>query len=339
MQESKHFVFIVSQDHFDLNSRFLDLRKDDRVTYIEGSGRKIDNEMLLLLKRIHLSTKINRYVNLPFKSIWGCNLNKIEWKKDITYYIIVVQGALWPIKPSYLIKLQEQYNIKLVMLLLDSLDLYFSQIAKYYINQIKFDYIFSYDPIDCTRYNFEHLIEQYSKVPIENNKGIIYDIYFAGMNHGRLHILHKIYKDMINNGATGIFRISKVPKENQIYNEIIYNGYLKYEHMLMEAICANCILDILSFGQNGPSLRYYEAICYNKKLLTNNKNVVNFPFYNPEYIRIFEQPEDIDWNWVKERSSVDYHYDGRFSPRHLIDKIIELEEEKEKQSNGKAKAD
>ena len=27
---------------------------------------------------------------------------------------------------------------------------------------------------------------------------------------------------------------------------------------------------------------------------------------------------------------MDYYYDGRFSPTHLIDKIIELEEEKDK---------
>ncbi len=51
-------------------------------------------------------------------------------------------------------------------------------------------------------------------------------------------------------------------------------------------------------------------------------------------MKVFEKPEDIDWEWVKERITVDYHYDGRFSPRHLIDKIIELEEEREKKKNG-----
>ena len=114
---------------------------------------------------------------------------------------------------------------------------------------------------------------------------------------------------------------------------IIYNKRIPYSEVVEKNKASNCILEIISSGQSGASLRYYEAVCYNKKLLTNNKNVVNLPFYNPDYIHVFEKPEDIDWDWVKERIQVDYHYDGRFSPTHLIDKIIELEEEKEKQQN------
>ena len=56
-------------------------------------------------------------------------------------------------------------------------------------------------------------------------------------------------------------------------------------------------------------------------------------------MKVFEKPEDIDWAWVKERIPVDYHYDGRFSPVHLIDKIIELEEEKERKELGKEQTD
>lgn len=339
MQAIKHFIFMASQDVYDISNRFFDLQRDDRVTYIEGSGRKIENPILLLLRNIHLSTRINRYIQLPFKSIWGCNLNKIDWKKDITYYLIVVQGALWPIKPSYIKKLKEEYHIKLVMLLFDFLDSDFAKRANYYMNQLEFDYIFSFDKNDCKKYGFEFLTEHYSKLQIENQNDTIYDIYYGGINKNRITILHEIYKNMVNNGATGVFRISDVPKTQQTFHEIIYNKKIKYDDMLTEAMRANCILDILATGQSGVSLRYYEAICYNKKLLTNNKNIVNLPFYNSEYIRIFDKPEDIDWNWVKERISVDYHYDGRFSPKQIIDRIIKLEEEKERPTFGKVETD
>lgn len=104
--------------------------------------------------------------------------------------------------------------------------------------------------------------------------------------------------------------------------------------MIEVEVKSNCILEVLATGQSGATLRYYEAVCYNKKLLTNNKNIVNLPFYNPEWMHVFENTEDIDWGWVKERVPVDYHYDGRFSPIHLIDRIIELEEQKEAQSGG-----
>lgn len=76
-----------------------------------------------------------------------------------------------------------------------------------------------------------------------------------------------------------------------------------------------------------------------QELLTTNKNIVDMLFYDLRYMKVFEKPEDIDWAWVKERIPVDYHYDGRFSPKHLIDKIIELEEEKERKGLGKEQTD
>ncbi len=103
-----------------------------------------------------------------------------------------------------------------------------------------------------------------------------------------------------------------------------------YRNIIAEVKRSNCLLEVVREFQDDPSYRYYEAVCYNKKLLTNNKRIVNFPFYNPEYIHVFEKPEDIDWDWVKERIPIDYGYDGRFSPSHLFDEVIEIEKSKAK---------
>ena len=333
MQDKKIFIFIAPQN--DLGTRFSDLKNDERVTYVEGSGRKLNNRLLQSFKRIHLSTRINKYINLPFKSIWGCNLDKIDWNDEIAYYLIVCQGALWPIKPSYLEQLKNKYKIKFAIVLYDYWDSKYAKIARYYVERLQFDYIFSFDHNDCSKYGFEYMNCHYSKLISECPKNINenYDIYFAGNNKNRIDLLHEIYDKMKSNGAIGNFRISEVPKKKQKFIEIIYNKNIRYNAVIKETLLTNCILEILQNGQSGATLRYYEAVCYNKKLLTNNKNVVNLPFYNSDYIHIFEQPEDIDWDWVKERIPVDYHYDGRFSPIHLIDKIIELEEEKERQQN------
>ncbi len=339
MQDKKHFIVIAPQN--DLGTRFFDLKNDNRVTYIEGSGRKLNNRLLQLIKRIHLSTRINKYIDLPFKSIWGCNLDKIDWNDDTTYYLVACQGTLWPIKPSYLKQLRDKYKIKFAIVLYDYWDSKYAKIARYYIENLHFDYIFSFDPNDCSKYGFEFTNCHYSKLISEcpNDIAVNYDIYFAGNNKNRIDLLHEIYDKIKNNKAVGYFRISEVPKKDQKYSEIVYNKNIRYDEVIEEIIFANCILEILQSGQSGATLRYYEAVCYNKKLLTNNKNVVNLPFYNPDYIHVFEKPEDIDWEWVKERIPVDYHYDGRFSPTHLIDKIIELEEEKERKELGKVEAD
>ena len=74
--------------------------------------------------------------------------------------------------------------------------------------------------------------------------------------------------------------------------------------------------------QYGPSLRYFEAVCYNKKLLTNNPCVVDLPYYDPRYIQVFNNPSDIDIDWLREDCTVDYGYKGDFSPNILIDRIL-----------------
>lgn len=83
----------------------------------------------------------------------------------------------------------------------------------------------------------------------------------------------------------------------------------------------NVIIEILQKGQNGSSLRYFEAVCYNRKLLTNNPNIEKLPFYNPEYMKVFSSSDDIDVEWVKKKGEIDYGYDRSFSPYYLLSKM------------------
>lgn len=63
----------------------------------------------------------------------------------------------------------------------------------------------------------------------------------------------------------------------------------------------NCILEILQEGQYQQSIRYFEAIIYNKKLLTNNKNVKNLPYFDERYMRYFSSITDIDLSGLKKK--------------------------------------
>ena len=81
-----------------------------------------------------------------------------------------------------------------------------------------------------------------------------------------------------------------------------------------------CVVDVrvlLQKGQQAQSIRYFEAIVYNKKLLTNNRHLEELPFYNSHFMRCFRDASEIDWNWVKKPEDIDYQYDGSFSPVYL----------------------
>ena len=36
-------------------------------------------------------------------------------------------------------------------------------------------------------------------------------------------------------------------------------------------------------------------------------------------MKIFDNVEEIDWNWVKQKEKIDYGYQGEFSPLRLLE--------------------
>ena len=53
----------------------------------------------------------------------------------------------------------------------------------------------------------------------------------------------------------------------------------------------NCtaILELMREGQNGLSFRVFEAIALEKKIITDNENIKNYDFYNPDNILVLDK--------------------------------------------------
>ena len=295
------------------------------------SRKKVKSLFLKIIRKIHFSSKVNRIINIPFKQIWAVDLSQYVTDMSTEYYFIFTNATLCPILPKKLIDLKNKGNVHYIMLWGDPYNSEYSVQARYYYSKIKFDYIFNINYNEAVERGFIYTYVPYNyKKP--NDKFILKnDICFAGAAKDRLDFLLKIYENLISNGISVSYRIVGVDKKQQRYNDkIVYNKQVPYESILETVYESNCILEVLAYKQTGATLRYYEAVVNNKKLLTNNKNVVNLPFYNPDYIHVFETADDIDTKWIIERSNVDYHYDGRFSMSHFVDRIIAMESEKEK---------
>src|SRR5690606_41602551 len=55
------------------------------------------------------------------------------------------------------------------------------------------------------------------------------------------------------------------------------------------------LIDLVRPNQTGLSFRFFEAMAFEKKIITNNKYVKDFDFYNPSNILILEDNfDDID---------------------------------------------
>ena len=49
---------------------------------------------------------------------------------------------------------------------------------------------------------------------------------------------------------------------------------------------------------------------------------MDFEFYNAKYMQYFEKVDDIDWDWVKREEKINYEYNGDFSPKCFLRRII-----------------
>ncbi len=346
----KHREVIFVNENNLLPTTTKDLELDERVTLVQ---RRTWTYILFRgVRKILLHFHADRITNLIDSILYripvGCALRDINWQKDKEYYIILFNQAMYPISPKYLKGLQKRYRIHNILFIWDTLtpkvigrlERLLIQSINAYISSVDFKYIFTMDPENARQFGWIYHYIPYSPLWVADSKNAIeYDLCLTCSANGREEELYNVFKEIKKNEVKSIFRMVGVSKDDQRYSNEIVTTPVSYSILIDEEVSSNCILEIMHPGQVGATSRYYEAVCYNKKLLTNNKNVVNMPFYEPRYIKVFEKPEDIDWKWVKERIPVDYHYDGRFSPIHLIDKIIELEEEKERNELGKVETD
>lgn len=291
------------------------------------------SRIMNLLRRIHHSYKINRIINLPYKDIWYKSLYQALSKLvDKETCILFDTGALANLSVDYLIKIKNiEKDAKMILVAADSIhgsSVHMSraipQIFKY-----DWDFIFSYDKNDCKEYNFEYMGQTlYSKLDDVIPSRQISDIYFVGKNKaGRNKDILNMYEKFQQARVVTNFNLidSKTNIHHSRFNNCpgisLYCQNIPYEKVISDVLSSNCILEVVASGQKAQTARYYEAVCYNKKLLTNNIGIFELPFYDSRYMKYFETVDEIDFDWVRRKEEIDYHYNNEFSPVYLLDKI------------------
>ena len=249
----------------------------------------------------------------PFRDLLNNHSNE-------TKCFIFCNSTLIYLSHSILKELSSKDDVVLVLLLVDPM-------ARIYVNDKPkfkyFDQIYSFDPADSKTCGFNFLSSYYSKFDIHCDGEINTGVYFCGADKGRIDNLLKIYETLTNNGIECSFHVRNVSKKKQKYSDSIhyFSKAIAYSDVVNELNKFSCLLDLTQSNQAGVTIRYYEAVCYNKKLLTDNAFVKELPFYNPEYMKVFKSVDDIDIEWIKKPMNIDYGYDGRFSPLNLLDRI------------------
>lgn len=285
--------------------------------------------LLNFIRKVHCSRKVNNLVPLPLKDIWNYSL--LQMLENNTC-IIFDTCALSMISASFLYKIKKyRKNIKMVLFIADSLHGSSEHIPRAIPNILNFpwDVRLSYDINDCAEYGFDYLGPNiYSALRDVEPCAAKSDIYYIGRNKAnRNALILEIYNKCVQNGMRTNFEL--IDNKKNLKNSHVENMKglhfsfvdIPYEKVVSHVLSANCILEVVAQGQKAQTARYYEAVCYNKKLLTNNPNIKDLPFYDARYMKVFERVEDIDFEWVKKRENINYNYHGEFSPIHALKKL------------------
>lgn len=283
---------------------------------------------LSVAKAMVFNDRINRHLWLPFKKIYDkyYSLTTYNFNKNEKYWVVMLNGTLnTHYSAEYISRLKkEKTNVKFALIMYD----HFGNRAARRVKKLLpvFDHVFSFDQGDCDRYGLDHILSTFS-IPHDLKKDDDFKntAEFVGRVDDREQILEEVLTKIGDQVPNCRFHLVGVDKSKQKSKPYLHYYPVSYHDELMLAYNSNCIIEILKAGQNGISLRTCEAIVFNKKLVTNNQSVKQLPYYNPNYIKVISNADDVDVNFIKKVENVEYNYDGLFSPYRIIEKLKTIE--------------
>lgn len=260
--------------------------KNNRVLILKDNYNSFEKYYLDKLKECSIDTKfyytsssvlrkIFTHYALPFESLWYGN-----WKKNLNAYdCIIVFDSLH--SANLLKYIRKRYGKRLIF---------------WHWNPIKKDKDiaiwketkemcehWTFNPKDVKKYGMG-LNNQFFFYQNRENVSKEEAAFFVGVDKGRYEKLLAISKSLKNIGVTVDFHIiSMESNDNRKYVEKIY---MEYDEVISHIRKSKAVVEIVQDGQNGLTARALEAMFFETKLITSNKEIRNFNFYNSRNIFI-----------------------------------------------------
>lgn len=116
-------------------------------------------------------------------------------------------------------------------------------------------------------------------------------VYYVGYDKNRYEVLHKIACYLDGQSIGYHFELMKNPANSYMESNWIFlqDDVLDYKLVLQGIAETSAILEINRNDQTGLTVRTLEAITYGKKLITNNKEIISYDFYNQNDFYVFDE--------------------------------------------------
>ncbi len=215
--------------------------------------------------------------------------------------IFVVRGQTLSVKMHKLLR-QKYPHAKKVLYMWDSME-NSPSVAK---TLSFYDKKSSFDPQSAKQYGMEFRpLFFINKFSISDNKKNLYGISFIGTMHSDRYgfiksIENELTKDVSHywyfylqaKWVFYLYKLTKLAMRNAKIMEFQFSPILKKDVSEI-FLKSKCILDVEHPRQNGLTMRTFEAIGAAKKIITTNKNIKNYDFYNENNILVVDRKKPI----------------------------------------------
>ena len=149
--------------------------------------------------------------------------------------------------------------------------------------------IWSFDKEDCKKHGLQYNHQFYFYQAAEQQQDAAYasDIFFIGKDKGRLKFLQDVDKKLRKAGIdTKIFVVPDRIAYDETEKRFLHQERVSYEEVLKYNKNTRCLLEVVQEYQEGLTMRVVEAMFFAKKLITTNKLIENYDFYDPQNVYI-----------------------------------------------------
>lgn len=224
-----------------------------------------------------------------------------EIPKTIDYLFIINPEA---ITPKILERLKESHNIKKTVLYMWN-SFRNKKSAKSLIPYC--DATYTFDPKDAKKYGIKlrplFFIDKFDSLsqPSVEKVDYKYDLCFIGSGHSdRCKIVKSLFKN-INGFSFLYFSSPKLFYLRKIFDrrmDGIHKSDVSFEGLPSDKVAqinkeSKAVLDIQHQAQNGLTMRTFELIGLQKKMITTNTDVINYDFYRESNIAVVDRKNPI----------------------------------------------
>lgn len=279
---------------------FYDLMRLNNVYYLSSPTELLPGKVNLLFFRAAFSPKRSGLIRyLAFNFIKRRMLDiMFDNKKPICYVFMDRHHILYN-NENFMSWIKQYHPCnKTVLYMLDLVS------RNSFLNVQKankdFDFIITYDKGDASKYGWAHLPTPFSKIEVQSLPGYNKDVYFCGYAKNRMKEIIQAYNLCSRLGYTCDFYIKDCPNSERVEAEgIHYDVEMTYYENIRHVVGAKCILEIMQKGAEGFTPRLWEAIMYDKHLITNNNVIANSEYYYEKGCHILSDSMNVSFEPVK----------------------------------------